>query len=85
MLKLETRLDANETITVTVEDTGPGFAPEKAEDIFDAFVTTKPHGMGLGLAICRMIVERHGGRLSASAASPRGAVFGVTLPLAELS
>ena len=85
MLKLETTLDADETITVTVEDTGPGLSPEKAKDIFEAFVTTKQHGMGLGLAICRMIVERHGGRLSASAASPRGAVFWVTLPRAELA
>jgi signal transduction histidine kinase len=85
VLTLGTKLDADETITVTVEDTGPGFAPEKAEDIFDAFVTTKQNGMGLGLAICRMIVERHGGRLSASAASPRGAIFWVTLPRAELA
>jgi signal transduction histidine kinase len=83
-LKLETKRD-DETVTVTVEDTGPGFSQEKAEGIFDAFVTTKPHGMGLGLAICRMIVERHGGRLSASPARPRGAVFWVSLPVTEMA
>jgi signal transduction histidine kinase len=84
ILKLGTKRDGAGTIAVTVEDTGPGLSPEQAEDVFDAFVTTKPHGMGLGLAICRMIVERHGGRLSTSAASPRGAIFQVTLPQADL-
>jgi signal transduction histidine kinase len=80
ILKLGTMRNGAGTIAVTVEDTGPGLSPERARDIFDAFVTTKPHGMGLGLAICRMIVERHGGRLSTSAASPRGAIFRVDLP-----
>jgi signal transduction histidine kinase len=65
---------------IAVEDTGPGVTPEKAGGIFDAFVSTKPNGMGLGLAICRMIVERHEGELSFSAAVPRGAVFTVVLP-----
>jgi signal transduction histidine kinase len=80
ILKLGTMRNGAGTIAVTVEDTGPGLSPEQARDVFDAFVTTKPHGMGLGLAICRMIVERHGGRLSTSAASPRGAIFRVDLP-----
>ena len=80
VLKFVTELSANNTITITVEDTGPGFDPDKLDAIFDAFVTTKPHGMGLGLAICRTIIERHGGRLSASSAIPRGAIFRVILP-----
>jgi signal transduction histidine kinase len=83
-LRVKTELNGNDTIVVAVEDTGPGLDSEKAEAIFDAFVTTKPDGMGLGLAICRMIVERHEGRLSASSVNPRGAVFRVTLPRANL-
>jgi signal transduction histidine kinase len=80
ILKLGTSFNGGKTITLTVEDTGPGLSPGKAGQIFDAFVTTKPKGMGLGLAICREIVERHGGQLSVSAAKPRGAIFRVTLP-----
>jgi len=67
-------------IIVSVEDTGPGIDPEKLDHIFDPFVTTKGHGMGLGLAICRMIVERHEGELSASPAHPHGVVFQIVLP-----
>jgi signal transduction histidine kinase len=84
ILRLGTMRNGAGTIAVTVEDTGPGLSPAQARDVFDAFVTTKPHGMGLGLAICRMIVERHGGRLSTSAASPRGAIFRVDLPQVDL-
>jgi signal transduction histidine kinase len=65
---------------IAVEDTGPGISAENADGIFDAFVSTKPNGMGLGLAICRMIVERHQGEISFSAANPRGAIFRVVLP-----
>jgi signal transduction histidine kinase len=65
---------------IAVEDTGPGISPENAEGIFDAFVSTKPNGMGLGLAICRMIVEGHQGEISFSAANPRGTIFRVVLP-----
>jgi C4-dicarboxylate-specific signal transduction histidine kinase len=67
-------------IMVAVEDSGPGINPKQLGSIFDPFVTTKPHGMGLGLAICRMIIERHEGQLSASPAHPRGCVFRVVLP-----
>ena len=70
-------------IAIAVEDTGPGISPENAEEIFDAFVSTKPRGMGLGLAICRMIVQRHEGELSFTAANPRGAIFRVVLPRSQ--
>ena len=64
---------------VAVRDSGPGLAPD-ALDVFKAFHTTKPNGLGLGLSICRSIIESHGGQLWASANSPRGAVFQFTLP-----
>ena len=68
-------------IVVAIEDSGPGIDPEKLDKIFDAFVTTKQHGMGLGLAICRMIVERHEGKLSVVPANPHGCVFRVVMPV----
>jgi signal transduction histidine kinase len=70
-------------VVVAVEDSGLGVDPNRSHTIFDAFVTTKPHGMGLGLAICRMIIERHGGQLSVSSAQPRGSIFRVILPVAR--
>jgi signal transduction histidine kinase len=68
-------------VLVTVQDTGGGLDPAIAERIFDPLFTTKPKGMGMGLAICRSMVEAHGGRMWASANEPRGAVFQFTLPL----
>jgi signal transduction histidine kinase len=65
---------------VTVRDSGSGLAPGTLEHIFEAFHTTKPGGFGLGLSICRSIIEAHSGRLWASANEPRGAVFQFTLP-----
>ena len=76
------RRDAGE-IAVAVEDSGPGIDPEKLERIFTAFMTTKSQGMGLGLAICRMIIEQHGGTLSASSDGESGAVFQFVLPNAS--
>ena len=67
---------------VIVADTGPGIAPELADRLFHPFVTTKAAGMGLGLSICREIVEAHHGRLTTAPASSGGAVFRVTLPIA---
>ena len=74
------RLD--EWALISVQDTGIGIAPEQAERMFDAFYTTKPNGIGLGLPICRSIVESHGGRLSVFPAHPHGSVFQVMLPAA---
>jgi signal transduction histidine kinase len=65
---------------VLVSDTGMGLPSQQAEQIFDAFFTTKPYGTGLGLRISRSIVESHGGRLWAAGESPRGASFCFTLP-----
>src|SRR5271165_6280369 len=67
-------------VLVSVRDSGPGLAPAMIENLFKAFHTTKPNGLGLGLSICRSIIEAHGGRLWAGANSPRGAVFQFTLP-----
>lgn len=80
ILKVKTQRNGGDAITAEIEDTGPGIKDQNSVDIFDAFFTTKPHGMGLGLAICRMIVERHGGQLSASPARPHGAIFQIALP-----
>ena len=80
ILNIRTDRTAAGGAAIAVEDTGPGISPENAEGIFDAFVSTKATGMGLGLAICRMIVQRHGGELSFSPANPRGAIFLVVLP-----
>jgi signal transduction histidine kinase len=70
----------SDTITVSLEDTGPGIDPQKLTSIFDLFFTTKTTGTGLGLAICKMIVEQHGGKLSAASGAERGARFDISLP-----
>jgi PAS domain S-box-containing protein len=72
----------NQQILVSVSDTGPGFPPQLAEQIFDPFFTTKPHGTGMGLRISRSIIESHGGRLWAEAATGGGATFHLNLPAA---
>jgi PAS domain S-box-containing protein len=70
----------NEQLQVSVSDTGIGLPSQRADQIFNAFFTTKPHGTGMGLRISRSIVESHGGRLWAAPNSPRGACFAFTLP-----
>ena len=70
-------------VLMAVRDSGPGIDPSHLERVFDAFYTTKSSGMGMGLSICRSIIEAHGGRLWAEANEPRGAVFQFTLPGAE--
>jgi C4-dicarboxylate-specific signal transduction histidine kinase len=70
----------NEQLLVSVSDTGVGLPPEQADQIFNAFFTTKLHGTGMGLSISRSIVESHGGRLWADSDSARGATFHIALP-----
>jgi signal transduction histidine kinase len=70
-------------VFVEVRDTGPGLDPANLDRLFQSFYTTKPNGMGMGLAISRSIVEAHGGRLSAAPNLPQGAVFRLTLPVEE--
>ncbi len=82
VLQVRTGRRGADTIVVDVEDTGPGIDAKQLEGIFGAFVTTKSHGMGLGLAICRMIVEQHGGQLSASSDGSSGSQFQFVLPIA---
>jgi signal transduction histidine kinase len=81
VLQVKTEHNGSDVITVAVEDTGPGIEAKKLESIFDAFFATKAQGMGLGLAICRMIIERHGGQLTASSDGKRGALFQFALPI----
>ena len=83
ILRVTSELHGSDAIAVAVEDTGPGIDPEKLDRIFTAFVTTKSQGMGLGLAICRMIVEQHGGQLTASSDGKNGALFQFVLPIAS--
>jgi C4-dicarboxylate-specific signal transduction histidine kinase len=68
-------------VLVSVQDSGPGLDPKSVDHLFDAFYTTKPHGLGMGLAISRSLIEAHGGRLWAAANTPHGAVFQFTLPI----
>jgi signal transduction histidine kinase len=68
-------------VLVTVRDSGSGLDPQRLDRLFDAFYTTKPQGLGMGLAICRSIIQAHGGRLWAKPNAPRGAVFQLTLPI----
>ena len=70
-------------VFVEVRDSGPGLDPASLDHVFDTLYTTKPNGTAMGLAICRAIVEVHGGRISAAANEPQGAAFRFTLPLAD--
>ncbi len=79
-LLIDTGKDASDGALVAVRDSGPGLDPKSFDRLFDAFYTTKPSGMGMGLSICRSIIEAHGGRLWAEANAPCGAVFQFTLP-----
>jgi PAS domain S-box-containing protein len=80
-LLISTRKAEADGILITVGDSGPGLPQANPERIFDAFYTTKPSGLGMGLSICRSIVEVHGGRLWATSNEPHGAVFCMMLPI----
>jgi PAS domain S-box-containing protein len=80
-LLIATDIVASEGVLVAVADSGPGLAPADFERLFEAFYTTKPSGLGMGLPICRTIIEGRGGRIWATANAPRGAVFQFTAPI----
>jgi signal transduction histidine kinase len=82
LLRIRTCQAEPASVLVTIEDSGVGVDAASAGSIFDAFYTMKPNGMGMGLALCRSIVESHGGRLWASPGTPHGAVFHISLPAA---
>jgi signal transduction histidine kinase len=80
VLRVRTEFNGHDAITVAVRDSGPGIDPKRLDSIFGAFVTTKSRGMGLGLTICRMIIEHHAGQLTASSDGKNGSVFQFVLP-----
>jgi signal transduction histidine kinase len=84
-LSISTSTSASDGVLVTVSDSGPGLPQDNPERIFNAFFTTKPGGLGMGLSICRSIVEAHGGRLWAMPNQPRGTIFCFTVPIEESS
>jgi signal transduction histidine kinase len=79
-LAIQSQRTDSEELLVSITDTGVGLPAQQAEQIFNAFFTTKPHGTGMGLRISRSIIEAHGGHLWAADRSPRGASFYFTLP-----
>jgi PAS domain S-box-containing protein len=79
-LVVRSRQDETQQVLVSVADCGVGISAENADRLFTAFFTTKSSGMGMGLSICRSIIEAHGGRLWATACEPRGALFQFTIP-----
>jgi PAS domain S-box-containing protein len=82
LLRVGTQAVKPSSLLITVEDGGSGVDPAHAERIFEPFFSTKSHGMGMGLSICRSIVEHHGGRLSVAPGRKHGSIFQVTLPIA---
>jgi signal transduction histidine kinase len=80
-ISIASRLDGRQAVHIEVRDSGVGLDPGSRKRLFEAFHTTKPNGLGMGLAISRSIVEAYGGRLWATDNEPRGAVFQFTLPL----
>jgi hypothetical protein len=82
LLRLRTQAHEPGGLLITVEDTGSGIDPRHADRIFEPFFTTKSQGMGMGLSICRSIVENHGGHLSVAPGRTHGSTFSVFLPTA---
>ena len=79
-LSITTELSQTNGLLVAISDSGPGINPEHLDRVFAPFYTTKTSGIGMGLSICRSIIDAHGGRLWAEANRPRGAIFQFTLP-----
>jgi signal transduction histidine kinase len=79
-LRIRSRKHGSDQILVAVEDSGTGIEPEHVDHVFNAFFTTKPDGIGMGLSICRSIVEQHGGRIWAKRNAGAGSTFQFTLP-----
>jgi two-component system sensor kinase FixL len=82
-IRLTTAIEAGDMVRITVSDTGPGLSQESYANLFEAFSSTKEHGMGLGLSICRTIVEAHGGRIWAEPPGSSGAIFHFTVMRAD--
>ena len=82
-LTIVSRQDGSNAVVVEVRDSGNGLDAQRAEQVFEAFYTTKAEGIGIGLSISRSIIEAHGGRLWASANAPHGAIFRFSLPVAQ--
>ena len=80
-LLIRSEQDDKRQVQVTVKDCGVGFSAESAAQLFNTFFSTKPGGMGMGLSICRSIIELHGGRIWAEPNLPHGAALRITLPL----
>jgi signal transduction histidine kinase len=83
MLSVTSQTQEPNSVLLTVLDNGPGIDPSRKDRIFDAFFSTKSSGMGMGLFICRSIVEAYGGHLWATSADPHGAIFHLELPIGE--
>jgi signal transduction histidine kinase len=82
VLHIRSRLGNPEMVNVSIEDTGTGIGPSDSHQIFKPLFTTKARGMGIGLSICRSIIEGHGGRIWASQGSIKGSIFQFDLPVA---
>nr|WP_283829353.1 ATP-binding protein [Bradyrhizobium diazoefficiens] len=80
LLRIESRRLGPKGVELLFQDSGIGIDPQDTERVFETFFTTKPNGMGMGLAICRSIIEAHGGTLSVARAVPNGALFRAALP-----
>ncbi len=79
-LLVSTATDSSTGVSIAVSDSGPGLPADGINRVFDSFYTTKASGLGMGLSICRSIIDAHGGQLSAKPNVPRGAVFQFSLP-----
>ncbi len=81
-LQVESKVQSGQNVLIVVKDTGPGIAADVLDQIFQPFFTTNEGGMGMGLSICRSIVEAHGGHITAASVEGEGAVFRIFLPYA---